>query len=708
MTLALTGCKPEAPATAPTAPDASMQANVAPDAPARPHVIETNGRERIDEYYWLRDDTRSDPDVIEYLEAENSYLEQQLAPARTLRDTLYQEMVARLKEDDASVPVQLNGYWYASRYEPGQEYKVHYRMKGGPEGPEEIILDANKRAAGLDYYDLGNLEVSDDQRWLAFAEDTVSRRLYTIHFKDLSTGEVLDEAIENGSGAMAWSADGNYLFYVRKHPETLLPYQVYRHRLDTAPAEDVLIYEEADETFYTSLYRGKSRDWIYIHLGQTISDEVRLIPADRPDTEPMLFYPRERGHEYSVSDLDGRFFVQTNWDAVNFRLMETDLTGRDDRSTWVEVVPHREDVLIHDFDLFRDFLVINERREGLRRLRVMPFGERPAFDIEAQDPAYAMYLDDNLTIDTPILRYAYTSLTTPTTIYDYNMASGERTLMKREPVEGDFDPANYRSERLTIAARDGVQIPVSLVYQVPFEADGQRPLLVYGYGAYGSSRDPSFSSSRLSLLDRGFVYAIAHIRGGQELGRRWYDGGRMFNKINTFNDFVDATRGLVERGYGDSERVYAYGGSAGGLLMGAVVNQAPELYHGVVAAVPFVDVVTTMLDESIPLTTGEFDEWGNPKVPEQYEYILSYSPYDQVRAQDYPHLLVTTGLHDSQVQYWEPAKWVARLRDRKTDDNLLLLYTDMSSGHGGASGRYRKYEDVALRYAFLLWLAGAG
>ena len=675
-----------------------------PVAEKRARELVLHGDTRTDEYYWLRDDTRSDPDVLAYLNAENAYLDATLAPIADLRQELFDEMTARIREDDSEVPAQLGKYWYSERYVPGKEYALQVRYSGGPDGTEELLLDENERAAGFEYYRLGGLEVSDDHRLLAFAEDTVSRRLYTLRIRNLETGEILAEEIPNTSGAIAWSADGRFLFYVLKDEQTLLPYRVMRHALGTSPDEDVVVREEDDETFYTSLWRGKSGDYIYIHHSSTVSDEVRLIPATEPESDPLVFLERERDHEYSVGDRNGRFYMLTNRDARNFRLVETTLDNRGDSDAWKEVVPHQDDVFLSDVELFENFVAVNERAEGLLRIRVYPDNAEP-YLLDSDEPAYSMVFDTNLEMQTDRLRYAYTSLTTPDTLYEVSLTDRERVLLKREPVEGDFDPSDYASERIVTPARDGANVPVSIVYRKPYTADASRPLLVYGYGAYGSSRDPSFSAARLSLLDRGFVYAIAHIRGGQEMGRDWYDQGRMFNKINTFNDFVDVTRGLVERKYGDPERVFAYGGSAGGLLMGAVINQAPELYRGVVAAVPFVDVVTTMLDTSIPLTTGEFDEWGNPQIPEQYEYMLSYSPYDQVTPQDYPHLLVTTGLHDSQVQYFEPAKWVARLRDRKTDDNLLLLYTDMESGHGGASGRYQRYTDTALRYAFLLWLA---
>ena len=616
-------------------------------------------------------------------------------------------MVGRLAQDESGVPVKDGDWWYLWRYEEGREYPIVARRRGAPDGPEEVLLDGNERAEGQDYYALGGTEISDDHNLLAIAEDTVSRRLYTIRIRDLSTGEFLPEVIEECSGALAWSKDGEYLFYVKRDPETLLPYSVRRHRLGTPVSEDAVVYEEEDPTFYTSLGRSKSLDWIYIELGQTVTDEVRLVRADQPTAEPIVFLPRERGHEYSVTDVNGRFFVLTNRDAVNFRLVETTLESREDTSSWHEIVPHREQALLLDVEPFEDFLALEERVDGLRKIRLLPFDGSEPIDLPTSEPASTLYLSDNVEMDSRVVRYGETSMTTPYTIYDYAVDTGEKELKKRDPVLGGFDAGAYASERFMVSARDGTEVPVSLVYRKPFTPDGSRPLLVYGYGSYGSSMDPGFSSARVSLLDRGFVYAIAHVRGGEEMGRHWYDDGKLLEKMNTFTDFIDVTRGLLKRGYGDPDRVYATGGSAGGLLVGAVANMAPELYHGIVAAVPFVDVVTTMLDESIPLTTGEFDEWGNPKVEEFYDYMLSYSPYDQLTAQAYPHMLVTTGLHDSQVQYWEPAKWVAKLRDLKTDHNHLLLQTDMTSGHGGASGRFRSYEDVALRYGFMIWLAEA-
>ncbi|MDJ0653504.1 MAG: S9 family peptidase [Xanthomonadales bacterium] len=709
VVLLLAGCGSESP---PATEDADAADPVLtevspPDAQQRPRELIEHGDVRIDNYYWLRDDDRKDPDVIAYLEAENAYTETMTAHVKTLEDTLYEEMVSRIKQDDSSVPLKVDDYWYYSRYSEGQEYPVFARRKGSEDGPEQVLVDVNELAEGYEFFQVGNYKVSDDHRIIAWAEDTVSRRQYTIRFKNLDTGGMYPDRLENASASMAWAADNRTLFYIRKDPQTLLGYQVYRHRLGTDPADDVLVYEEKDNAFYLGVFRSKSRDWIYIASSATITSEVRVLAADQPEGDFQVFLPRETGHEYSVTDAGGRFFVTTNWDAENFRVMETSLEQSADKSTWTEVIPHRDDVLIHAVEPYNDYLVINERSDATRKLRVLPRTEGGReFFIESDEAAYTMYLGANAEIDSHVLRYGYTSLTTPFSTYDYDMRSGERELKKRAPVLGDFDPANYGTERISITARDGTEVPVSIVYRKPFELYAERPLMVAGYGSYGSSRDPSFSIANLALLDRGIVYAIAHIRGGQEMGRKWYEDGKMFNKINTFTDFIDVTRGLVEKGYGDSERVFAMGGSAGGLLMGAVINMAPELYRGVIAAVPFVDVVTTMLDETIPLTSNEFDEWGNPKIKEQYDYMLSYSPYDQIKAQDYPNLLVTTGLHDSQVQYWEPAKWVAKLRDHKTDNNRLLLKTDMEVGHGGSSGRFKRYRDRAFMWAFMLDLAG--
>lgn len=680
-----------------------------PVAVKKPKELSIHGDTRIDDYFWLRDDERKDPEVLAYLEAENKYFETKTAHTKDLENSVFEEIVGRIKQDDSSVPVKIDNYWYYTRYAEGQEYPIYARKKGSLDANEEIMLNANELAKPHDYYNINNWDTTDDHKILAYAEDTVSRRQYDIRFKNLATGENLNDKLTNTSGAMAWSADGKYLFYVKKDEQTLLPFQVWRHQLGQSPDEDTLIYEEKDNTFYTSVGRSKSEDYIYIYLGSTVSSEMHLLKADDPTGKFTVFLPRERDHEYSVEDVDGRMFILTNWQAENFRVMETTLANASDRSKWKEIVAHREDAFIHAMDLTRDFLVLNERVAGLRQLRVLPLSDKgKEFVIESDEPAYASYLDDNVDINSTVLRYYYTSPTTPGTVYDYNMLSGERQLLKQDEVVDDkFAPANYQTERFSIKARDGAMVPVSVVYRKNMGELNTRPLLVYAYGSYGYSMDPTFSISRLSLLDRGFVYAIAHTRGGQELGRKWYDDGKMFNKKNTFTDFVDVTKALKKKSYGNPKRVYAYGGSAGGLLMGAILNMAPEEYHGVIAAVPFVDVVSTMLDESIPLTTGEFDEWGNPKIKEQYEYMKSYSPYDQVSAQEYPNLLIVTGLHDSQVQYWEPAKWIAKLRDMKTDDNLLLMHTDMESGHGGASGRFKGQRDTARNFAFLIDMANS-
>lgn len=677
----------------------------APVARVAPTELTTHGRTRVDDYYWLRE--RDNPEVVEYLEAENEYLETSLAHVADLRERLFQEIVGRIKEDDESVPYRFRDYYYQARYEEGKEYPIHVRRRGAMDGPEEVMVDVNVLAEGQEFMSaaVGVSGISESQQILAFAVDTVGRRKYTIRFLDLETGEFLPDEISDVTPNLAWAADDRTLFYTRQDPETLRWHQVFRHTLGTDPSADDLVYEEADPEFSVSVGRSKSRELLVIMAYQSLSTEVRFAPAAEPDAEFRIVLPREPEHEYSVSHFGDHFYIRTNDEAPNFRLVRVPVADPS-RAAWQEVVPHREDVLLEDFEIFREHLVLEERRDGLVRLRVMPWAGEAEHYIEFDDPAWMAFTTANLEFDTPVLRFGYTSMTTPFSTYDYDMRTRERTLLKRTEVVGDFDPADYRSERLWAPARDGRSVPVSLVYRVGFERDGSAPLLLYGYGSYGASMDATFSSPRLSLLDRGFVYAIAHVRGGEELGRWWYDEGKLLHKKNTFTDFIDVAQHLVAEGYADPDRLFAMGGSAGGLLMGAVVNMRPELWRGVVAAVPFVDVVTTMLDESIPLTTSEYDEWGNPNEEEYFEYMLSYSPYDNVTAKDYPNLLVTTGLHDSQVQYWEPAKWVARLRAVKTDDNRLYLYTNMDAGHGGASGRFRRHRETALEYAFLLDLAG--
>lgn len=670
-----------------------------------PYEMTLHGTTRVDDYYWLRDDDRTDPEVLAYLESENDWFESQMAHTEDLQETLFTEMTGRLDPDESTVPYEKGGYWYYSRYETDKEYPIYARRKGSMDAPEEVIINANQRAEGHEFYSLGNLEVSDDQRYVAIAEDTMGRRINEIRILDTQTGEFLPDVIGNASSSLAWSADGQYLFYLDKDPQTLLAYRLMRHKRGTGPGDDVLVYEETDNTFYNGVGRSRSGDYLMLYHQNTETTEVQLLAADDPMGSFKPFVPRIDGHEYSMDHADGEFFIRTNWDAVNFRVMKTDLPSAPDRSAWEEVIPHRSDAMVRNVLAFDDWLALDERKDGLRQIRVIARDGSMDRYLEAEEEAFVMWLSSNPTTDSNTLRYGFSSLVTPSQIWDVDMASGETTLLKADRVLGDFDSANYRTARRMITARDGAQVPVSLAWHKSTPLDGTAPALQYAYGSYGSSSDPWFRNSVVSLLDRGFVYVIAHIRGGQEMGRDWYEQGRLMNKINSFHDFIDVTVALQDEGLIDPQRTYAMGGSAGGLLMGAVVNLAPERYDGVIAAVPFVDVVTTMLDDSIPLTTGEYREWGNPNEPEAFEYMLSYSPYDNVSAQDYPNLLVTTGLHDSQVQYFEPAKWVAKLRDVRTDDNRLLMRVNMDAGHGGASGRYEQYRETAQEFAFLVDLA---
>jgi oligopeptidase B len=679
---------------------------VPPVAAVRPHDVMSPNGTRVDEYYWLRDDTRTSSEVLGYLEAENAYKAAMTAHTKALEDRVYGEIIARVKQDDSTAPYRKRGYWYYTRFETGREYPVYARKAGSLEAAEQVMLNANELSAGHEFYQVGALAIAPNDRLLAYVEDTVGRRQFRLRIKDLETGETLPDVIENVDPYLAWTADSRSVLYVEKHPETLLGYRVRRHVLGTDAAADPLIYEQDDESYYTAVRATKDERYLEIVAESTVSTEVRYADAADPDLHFRVFLPRERDHEYNVDHLDGRWIIRSNWKAPNFRLMTAAVGEEGDRANWHELIAHRDDAFIQGFDVFRDFLAIEERSGALRKIRIRPWDGSADFFIAADEASYATALGTNAEIDTHIVRYEYMSLTTPKTIYDYDIQTGERQLLKRDPVLGDFDPGNYRTELLWATARDGTKVPVSLVYRKEFVRDGRAPLLQYGYGSYGYSMDPVFSIPRLSLLDRGFVFAIAHVRGGQELGRRWYDQGRLLNKINTFTDFIDVTRFLVQEHYADPKRVSAMGGSAGGLLMGAVVNMAPADYRAVVTQVPFVDVVTTMLDESIPLTTGEFDEWGNPKQQPYYDYMLSYSPYDNVARQDYPAMFVTTGLWDSQVQYFEPAKWVARLRARKTDDNPLLFRTQMEAGHGGKSGRFQRYREIAEEYTFILDQSG--
>lgn len=711
--LALSACSApgeRSPQTGATPPDSSaFLPELAPPLTApRDFAVESPHGTRNDPYYWLRDDSRKNPEMLAYLEAENRYFEAGFAPFAELQQSLYKEMRARIKEDDSSVPVLDGDHWYYTRFEPGQQYPIVARRKGSMERPESILLDGNERAKGSNFYQLGNWEVSEDGNILAVAEDRVGRRQYTLSFLDLRSGQWLPERFENTSGNMVFANDSRHVFFVEQDPQTLLPYRVRRHELGLDPKLAITIYEEKDNTFLTFVGRFKSDQMLYIGVQSTVSTEWHTLPANEPTGMFKVFLPRERDHEYQVEQVGNEFLVRSNYKAPNFRIFRVDPSATLDRARWRELVPHREDVFIQDIEVYRDVVAVSERSGGLRKIRTVSLRSFKQEHIAADEPAYTMWLSPTPNLDSGKLRYVYTSLTTPTTTYELDLGSGERTQLKRDPVLGDFDPARYQSEFLMAPARDGAKVPVSVVYRKDTPRDGSAPILISAYGSYGLSRDPSFSSARLSLLDRGFVFALAHIRGGQELGREWYDQGRMLNKKNTFNDYVDVTDFLVREGYAAKDQVYGIGGSAGGLLMGAVVNQAPERYRGIVSHVPFVDVVTTMLDETIPLTTGEFDEWGNPKQQPYYDYMLSYSPYDQLRRGAYPAMLITTGLYDSQVQYWEPAKYVAKLRTLKTDRNPLLFKINMEAGHGGRSGRFEQLEETARDFAFIVGLAGKG
>lgn len=710
----LTACEPASETVVPVEPHAKDQSSLnsastlveQPMPEKRPHEMTLHGHTRIDEYFWLRDDTRKDPDVLAYLEEENAYFDKIMEPVAGLQATLFEEMTARLDPDESSVPCLKDGYWYYSRYEPGREYAIHARRKGSMDADEEILLDGNQRARGHEFYRLSGLEVSDDHRYVAIAEDTSGRRINELRILDTQNGEFLPEVIGNASGSLAFSTDGQYLFYLNKNLETLLAYQLMRHKLGTEISDDVLVYEESDNTFYTGVGRSRSGKFIMLAHVNTDTTEVQLLAADDPLGTFKPFLPRETGHEYDIDHADGRFFIRTNWEAENFRVMTVTLEDSADKSKWKELIPPREDAMVRDLQAFDKWLVLEERKDGLRKVRVMAHDGSMDRYLDASDDASVMWISTNVSTGTDHIRYGFSSLVTPSQIWEINLNSGASQLLKADRVLGGFVSDHYRTGRMMVTARDGARVPVSLAYHRDTRLNGSAPALIYAYGSYGSSSDPWFRNSIISLLDRGFIYVIAHIRGGQEMGRAWYEDGRLMNKKNTFTDFIDVTRSLQQQPLIDRARTYAMGGSAGGLLMGAVVNMTPELYHGVVAAVPFVDVVTTMLDESIPLTTSEFNEWGDPKNKDAYEYMLSYSPYDQVRAQDYPNMMVTTGLHDSQVQYFEPAKWVARLRDRRTDSNNLIMHTNMDAGHGGASGRYRRYKETAQEFAFLVGLAG--
>ena len=693
---------------------ACMQKSTIPKATKKPYEMTEHGNTRIDNYYWMRltDDQKSakkydnqTTEVVEYIEDENSYLESNLSHTKNFQNDLFEEIVGRIEKDDESVPYFDNGYFYYSRYESGKEYAIHCRKKGSLDGQEEILLDENILADGFDYFAIGGRRVSPDNKWLAYGVDTLSRRIYEIHFKNLETGEVLETTIPNSSYGIAWANDNKTVFYTSKNEITLLGEKIWRHKMGSKSSNDKLIYFEKDDTFYTGVYRSKSGKFIIIYHQSTLVSDYQILNADSPDGSFKKFTKRGTEHEYSIDHYNDKFYIITNWKAKNNRLMETP-DKRTSMSNWKEVIPHRDDVHLLGMEIFKNHLVLNERKNGLRGLRVIHQKSGKDEYLDFGEETYTASISVNEEFDTNILRYSYTSMVTPRSTYDYNMDSGTFDLMKEQKVVGGYDKSLYHSERIYAIGRDGNKVPISMVYKKDMKKDVQQNLLLYAYGSYGSTRDPSFSSTTLSLLDRGFIYAIAHVRGGQIYGRQSYDDGKMLNKKNTFYDFIDAAKYLVEKKYTDSQHLFAEGGSAGGLLIGAVVNMEPELWKGAIAAVPFVDVITTMLDASIPLTSGEWDEWGNPKEKKYYDYMLSYSPYDQITDRNYPNLLVTSGFFDSQVQYWEPLKYVAKLRDNWQGENKLYLHMNMDAGHGGKSGRFRRYREVALEYAFMFDLAG--
>jgi len=675
--------------------------------------LEIHGDVRVDNYYWMKlsDEQKlaKTPDqqtqkVLDYLNSENQYKNQMTAHLDQFQDKLFDEIVGRIKQTDMSVPYKYHGYHYITRYEEGKEYPIYSRKKESLEAEEEIMLDVNEMAKDFDYFNVAGRAVSPNNQILAYGEDTLSRRIYTLKFKNLETGELLSDQIPNCTGGATWANDNKTLFYTRKD-EALRAYKIFRHTLGTPASEDVEIYHEKDETFGTYVYKTKSEKYLVIGCYSTLSSEYRILDANNPTGQFEIFQPREKKLEYGIAHFEDKWFIRTNKDeAQNFKIM-TCPDGQTNKSNWVDFETHRKDVLVQGMSIFKNHLAISERVNGVSKVRIRPW-EGESHYIDFGENSYSSYMSANPEIDTDIVRVGFTSLTTPNTTYDYDTDKRALKLLKQQEVIGDFKASDYQSERIFATAGDGTKIPISIVYKKGFKKDGSQPVLLYGYGSYGASMDPYFSSVRLTLLNRGFAFAIAHIRGGEDMGRQWYEDGKLLKKRNTFTDFIDCGKHLVSNKYAAEDKLFAMGGSAGGLLMGAVMNMAPDLWKGVIAAVPFVDVVTTMLDESIPLTTGEFDEWGNPKNKEYYEYMKSYSPYDNVESKNYPATLVTTGYHDSQVQYWEPAKWVAKLRELKTDDNPLLMHCEMEAGHGGKSGRFQRYKETALEYAFLLDLAG--
>ncbi|SHG20171.1 S9 family peptidase [Flavobacterium defluvii] len=680
----------------------SMQENIeAPKAKEIPKTLKKHKETRIDNYFWLND--RENPEVIDYLNKENEYYQKMTAHTKDLQESLYEEMKGRIKEDDSSVPYFYNGYFYITRFETGKDYPIFARKKGSLSADEEILFNCNEMAVGHAYFKLGGLSISPDNKFASFGIDIVGRRIYTIQIKNLETGEILSDKIENATGGSVWANDNKTIFYTKQDQVTLRSDKIFRHKLNTDSKDDVLVYDETDDTFNVSVSKEKSKKYIVISSSSTLTTEYRILNSDNPDGEFEVFQKRVRGLEYSISHYEDSFYILTNKDkATNFKLMKTP-ENKTGKKNWVDVIPHREDVLLEDIEIFKNYLVVEERSNGLNHIRIMPWNGEPDYYLPFGSETYNAFTTTNIDFDTDILRYSYQSLATPSSVIDFNMKTKTKEILKEQQVlGGKFDKENYVEERVWATARDGVKVPISMIYRKGLKKDGKNPLLLYAYGSYGITMDTYFSSTRLSLLDRGFVYAIAHIRGGEDLGRQWYEDGKLLKKKNTFTDFIDCSKFVIDEKYTSPEHLYAEGGSAGGLLMGVIVNETPELYNGVIAQVPFVDVITTMLDDSIPLTTGEYDEWGNPNKKEYYDYMLSYSPYDNVKAQKYPNMYVSTGLHDSQVQYWEPAKWVAKLRNLKTNNNQLFLDTNMDAGHGGASGRFEALKDLAKEFSFLL------
>ena len=675
--------------------------NLPPLAKIIPKTLEIFGNTRIDNYFWLND--RENPEVIDYLKKENAYYKKMTAHTKTFQKELFEEMKARIKEDDESVPYLYNGYYYITRFKTGKNYPIYSRKKENLLAKEEILFDCNKLARGKSYFQLGGLSISPNNKLAVFSTDLVGRRIYNIQVKDLETGKILSDKIEKVSGNAVWANDNKTIFYSSQDEITLRSDKIFKHKLGTKQTDDILIYFEKDETYNVEVAKSKSRKYLAIESGSTLTTEYQILEADNPDGKFRIFQKRVRGLEYSINHYGDSFYIMTNADkATNFKLMKT-LETATSKENWTEVVPHREDVLLEDIEIFKDFLVVEERTNGLNKIRIMPWSGEGEYYLPFESETYTAYTGTNVDFDTDILRYSYQSMTTPSSVIDFNMKTKTKEIKKEHQVlGGKFDKNNYSEERIWATAKDGTKIPISMVYRKGLKKDGKNPLLLYAYGSYGHSMDATFSSTRLTLLDRGFVFAIAHIRGGEDLGRQWYEDGKLLKKKNTFTDFIDCSKFVIEQKYTSPEHLYAEGGSAGGLLMGAIVNLAPELYHGIIAQVPFVDVITTMLDESIPLTTGEYDEWGNPNVKKYYNYMASYSPYDNVKQQNYPNMYVSTGLHDSQVQYWEPAKWVAKLRTITTNNSVLFLDINMDAGHGGASGRFEAIKELAKEYSFLL------